>query len=42
MSLHVLGHPMMGAVLREVIKGKLCIAHNFNVINFANNLIILY
>jgi len=25
MSLHVLGHPLVVAVLRDVVKGKLCI-----------------
>jgi len=41
MSLHVLGHALVVAVLRDVIKGKLCIVHNFNIVYFASNLIIL-
>jgi len=42
MSLHVLGHPMVVAVLRDMIKGKLYTVHNFNMVNFTSKLIILY
>jgi hypothetical protein len=39
MSLHILGHLMTVAVLRDLIKGKLCKVQHFNMVNFAINLL---